>query len=366
MIHVLLGTRAQLIKTAPILLELQRRQVAHSFILLNQHRTTMDDMIEMFGLRAPDVVVGARDVDITRSSQMILWSLKVLWNAFWYPEKIFGSVRPAIVAVHGDAPPALLGALMARRAGLAVAHVESGLRSFRMFDPFPEEFVRCLTFALTRYYFAPGRTALHNLRRHSGGKIDTQYNTLYDALQLARVRNRIISIPTEPYCIFTSHRFENINSPKRWDFIIETALACAESVRVFFIMHPVTKLHLEKSGTISKLSGHPRVEFRDRLPYFDFIHLLEGAQYICTDGGSNQEESFYLGKPCLILRERSEREDGLGKNAVLSHFSMTIVKDFLSRVESYQQQPIVVEHSPTALIVDSLIHEIESLKAQRA
>lgn len=366
MIHVLLGTRAQLIKTAPVLLELQRRQIAHSFILLNQHRTTMDDMIEMFGLRAPDVVVGARDVDITRSSQMILWSLKVLWSSFCYPERLFGSTKPGIVAVHGDAPPALLGALMARRAGLPVAHVESGLRSFRIFDPFPEELVRCLTFALSQYYFAPGQSALHNLRNHSGVKVDTQYNTLYDALQLARGRSPTISIPGEPYCIFTSHRFENINSPKRWDFIVETALACAESVRVLFIMHPVTKLHLEKSGTIAKLRGHPQVEFRDRLPYFDFIHLLEAAQYICTDGGSNQEESFYLGKPCLILRERTEREDGLGSNAVLSQFSMSIVRDFLSRVESYRRQPIVIEHSPTALIVDALIHEIESLKMQRA
>jgi UDP-N-acetylglucosamine 2-epimerase (non-hydrolysing) len=363
MIHVLLGTRAQLIKTAPILLELQRRQVAHSFILLNQHRTTMDDMIKMFDLRPPDVVVGARDTDITQSSQMILWSLKVLWNTFRYPEKFFGSIKPGIVAVHGDAPPALLGALMARRAGLAVAHVESGLRSFRIFDPFPEELVRCLTFALARYYFSPGATPLHNLRNYSGVKVDTQYNTLYDALQLARACNRTITIPAGPYCIFTSHRFENINSPKRWNFIVETALECAHSMRVLFIMHPVTKVHLEKSGTISKLREHPQIEFRDRLPYFDFIHLLDSAQYICTDGGSNQEESFYLGKPCLILRERTEREDGLGKNAVLSGFSMNIVKDFLSRIETYQQPPIVVERSPTALIVDALIHEVASLRA---
>jgi UDP-N-acetylglucosamine 2-epimerase (non-hydrolysing) len=155
MIHVVLGTKAQLIKMAPVMRRLREREIQYNYIATGQHRDTMHDMLTEFELPPPDVTLYTGP-DITKPFQMAKWTASILRRCITSRKEIFGQDKQGIVLVHGDTLSTLLGALAGRLAGLKVGHVESGLRSFHLFDPFPEELTRLLTFRLSHLLFCPG------------------------------------------------------------------------------------------------------------------------------------------------------------------------------------------------------------------
>jgi len=130
MIHVVLGTRAQLVKMAPVLRRLDASGLDYRFVLTGQHRETIDALIADFGLRRPDARLCDGD-DVASPAQTLLWLVRILGRCIAAPRSVFGPQPRGIVLVHGDTLSTLVGALLARIAGLRVAHVESGLRSFR-------------------------------------------------------------------------------------------------------------------------------------------------------------------------------------------------------------------------------------------
>jgi len=341
---------------APVMLELQKNNIEYNFIFLAEHKETMASMIKMFGLKKPDIVLGNLDKDITNIVTMGFWSFKVLLSALYNKKKIFKNDKKGIVLVHGDAPPAFLGALIGNLSGIKVGHVESGLRSFNLFNPFPEEINRLLTFKLTDYYFCPDHLALNNLRRYNGKKINTRGNTLIDSLRLAlKNKNKIkVKIPKESYAIVTTHRFENIFKKRQFESIIEIVEDISKKIKLLFILHPPTKKKLMEFGFMDRLIKNENIELRPRYNYFEFIKLIDKSEFLISDGGSNQEECFYLGKPCLILRNETERKEGLGKNAVLSKFNKKIIEDFVKDYKDYKKQGISEKISPSKIIVNEI------------
>ena len=142
-IHIVLGTKAQLVKMAPVMVRLTERGIPYRFIHTGQHQATMSEMLEEFELEQPDVVLYSGR-DIVSLPQMALWLLRILFQCLVSRKRVFGEDARGIVLVHGDTFSTLLGALMGRVARLRVGHVESGLRSFDVFHPFPEEITRLL------------------------------------------------------------------------------------------------------------------------------------------------------------------------------------------------------------------------------
>ncbi|OQX48816.1 MAG: hypothetical protein C3L25_11955 [Candidatus Sedimenticola endophacoides] len=361
MIHIVLGTKAQLIKMAPIMAVLRDRGIEYNFIVTGQHRETMSGILDNFSLRQPDACLYEGE-DITGIGDMLVWCIKLVFTPRGTIRKLFRNDRRGIVLVHGDTFSTLLGAFLARRASLKVGHVESGLRSHNLLNPFPEEVVRLLTFRLTDYYFCPGDWAMANLERYRGAKINTQINTLYDALN--RRLNAGAAYDDElddggSYAITTIHRFENIFNEKRFRRIIELILMIAERQRLLFILHLPTERQLKKYGLYPILEAHANVEMRPRYDYFDFIDLLEGARFVISDGGSNQEECFYLGIPVLLMRNASERTEGLGENCILSHYDEAIVHEFLENYEKHRIGKRTYSISPSEIVIDSCADFIE-------
>ena len=158
MIHIVLGTKAQLVKMAPVMVRLREREIPYRFVHTGQHQATMNEMLEEFALKLPDVVLHAGR-DIVSIPQMAVWMAKILGLCLTRRGEIFGPEPSGIVLVHGDTFSTLLGALMGRVARLRVGHVESGLRSFDLFHPFPEEITRLLTFRLSDSLYCPGPSA---------------------------------------------------------------------------------------------------------------------------------------------------------------------------------------------------------------
>lgn len=355
MIHVVVGTKAQLIKMAPVMRRMSERAIPYHYIASGQHRNTMAEIHANFGIREPDTHV-YQGPEVRTIPQMLGFGIKVLANTMRAPRTIFRGDRRGIVLVHGDTVSTLLGAVMARVAGLKVGHVEAGLRSYRLLSPFPEEIIRMATFYLADYYFCPDKLAMNNLRRLNGEKIDTGGNTLGDALSYAM---RALGSRTlwrgldPPYGVVTVHRHENIRSNRALRRVIDAVRLIAERHRLMFVLHSPTEIKLRRFDYYDALANHPNIILRPRFDYFDFMRIVMDAEFVVSDGGSNQEECHYLGKPLLLLREVTERSEGLGENAVLSRFDPDLIRRFRDEYPQFRREPVRRGTSPSDIIIDA-------------
>ncbi|WP_045858187.1 UDP-N-acetylglucosamine 2-epimerase [Teredinibacter purpureus] len=353
MIHVFIGTKAQLIKMAPIMKELQNRKIPYNFIFSGQHKDTMDLILKNFGIdKEPDATL-YNGRDITGIMQMANWAIQIIianWNRKNL-NKLFKHDTKGIILNHGDTFSTLLGTFLGKRQGLKTAHIESGLRSHNLFHPFPEEILRLLSFKLTDYFFAPGEAPLKNLNKVKGVKINTGENTLYDAISATP---RATTQQGQPYGIISIHRFENIFSRKMLSKIVNTLTSQNDSIQKRFILHKPTENKLREYNLLKKLEECPSIELCPRYDYFKFTSLLKNCEYLITDGGSNQEECYYLGLPCLLMRKATEREEGLGENAVLSGYNNKLITAFIQHYKTFKRPPIAGAESPSKIIVDSI------------
>jgi UDP-N-acetylglucosamine 2-epimerase (non-hydrolysing) len=212
----------------------------------------------------------------------------------------------------------VLGALAARRRGIPVFHVESGLTSGKLFDPFPEELSRRIVFRLTDVALCPSASAAALMARYSCRSVDTGGNTIEDAVLLAlRDRTSPSSDGGRPYLVASLHRFQNIFDSQRFSSLIDLLEQLAKHFRIHFVLHPATRKRLQAGGHLARLEAASGVSLTPRLGYRDFLTLAAGAACVLTDGGSNQEELAVLGVPTIIMRKHTERADGIGANAIM-------------------------------------------------
>jgi UDP-N-acetylglucosamine 2-epimerase (non-hydrolysing) len=311
------GTRAQLIKVAPVVVACERAQLPTSLLMTGQHQETMQDLIEEFGIRSPQFPA------IPASERATVGSLMR-----WLPVACLGVSRrlralresaALDVLVHGDTLSTLVGAAAGRCHGARVVHLESGLSSGSLLDPFPEEIVRRLVFRLAGLAMCPGPAeADYMRRRHPRARIvDTGGNTIIDAVALVGAYAAADRDPPQPYLVASLHRFQNIYQTARLRHLADLVIALAARDPVHFVLHPATRNRLGKEGLLARLEAAPGVHLSPRLGYGAFLRLAAGAACVLTDGGSNQEELAALGVPTLVMRERTERSDGLGANALM-------------------------------------------------
>jgi UDP-N-acetylglucosamine 2-epimerase (non-hydrolysing) len=361
MIHILIGTRAQLIKMIPIMHELQRTKVNYNFIFMAQHRETIYEMLDDFGLKKPDHVLCDEGRDIVSSKHMAIWSFKVLFKGLISKAKLFQGDKKGIVLIHGDAPPLLLGAILAKSQGLKVGSVEAGLRSFNFWKPFPEEITRVITAktGLLDVFYCQDKISFKNSQNYSKGRcVLTHGNTIVDAISLAtnvnRNNNNEVQSEKEFYAVVTLHRFETISNIKQLSKVIELVELVAQKINVKFILHPPTRAAIKKHNFYQRLELNEKIVLLPRMNFINFNALIISSEFIVTDGGSNQEESAFLGIPCLLFRNETEREDGLNSNVVLSNFNENIINNFVSNYKDYKKKVKELDISPTRIILDDI------------
>ena len=323
-----IGTRAQIVKIAPVLREACRSKLPHVVWFTSQHHESIDDLIDDFSIRSEFVRPGAAR---ERSSilRLLSWLPGTLLRCRRYVRDVRDRTRlKPLVVVHGDTLSTLLGAIAARTGGGEVVHLESGLSSGRLLDPFPEEILRRLTFRLSRYALCPNDEAFAQMQRRSAiSVVHTGENTLLDCVRYA-LREGPQPQNGGDYFVASIHRFQNIYRRSTLAAIVDELLALAGEGIVYFILHPATRNRLESAGLYARLGEAPGVELRPRMPYTAFLKLLAGARGVVSDGGSNQEELSYLGVPTVLFRERSERPDGLGGNVIFRHDVDGTLADF--------------------------------------
>ena len=354
MIHVFIGTKAQYIKTAPLLRLMDSEGVDYRLIDSGQHADLSRDLRAELDLREPDVVL-ASGGDINSVGQAMLWSGRLggrLVSAAKLRAEVFDG-QAGICVVHGDTPSTLLAAFMARRAGLDVAHLEAGLRSHKYTHPFPEELIRIATMRLSRYLFAPDDTAMANLDEMglSDRAVPTGANSSIEALAAALGGTPVA--PTGP-AVATMHRVENLKRRDRVKGFVRLILEIAETYDVLFVVHGPTKRTFERSGMLAELH-RAGIETAELMAHSEFTRVLAAAPLVVTDGGSIQEECALLGVPTLLWRGKTERPDGLGANVVLSDYRVDVTAAFLADPDAVRREPLALEAAPSRIVLDTLL-----------
>lgn len=357
---VLVGTKAQFVKMAPVLLAMDESDVPYTLVYTGQHSETFDEMEAAFGTRPPDISLFP-DFEADTRRGLLRWAFR-FWLAVLKPSFRRTRSKHDMFLVHGDTASTLFGALLGRLSSAEVAHIEAGLRSPKMLDPFPEELIRRLVSRLSTVHFCPDEWACSNLSRLSGPCVDTRGNTLFDSVQLALNRPemrsaRAANTSEAPFGIVSIHRNENLSNSTRFELLMATILLTADEISLQFVLHPATRKRLIRSGWLERLQDHPRIHLLGRMDYFRFVSLMSRAKFLLTDGGSNQEEAALLGIPCLLLRKYTERQDGLGVNVELSNLDPAKISDFVRRYSASNWEllsPEVALRSPSRIIADAL------------
>ncbi len=306
-IMVVMGTRPEAIKLCPLVRELKSRtQFTVSVCSTGQHREMLDSALEAFSVK-PDF-----DMDIMRTGQTLS---DVTARILRRMEEILLAERPDLVLVQGDTTTAFAAALAAFHQGIPIAHVEAGLRTYRMQAPFPEEFHRQAISLIADYHFAPTVTAKNHLVQEGrdASRVFITGNTVVDALRTTLTERRPLvewNIPENRRAlIFTAHRRENFGAPLYG--MLKALRSIVESTPDVIAFFPVHHNPEVRRAAIEILKGVPRVRMIEPPEIVSFHHLLSRAYLIMTDSGGIQEEAVALGIPTVVMRYSSERTDGM-------------------------------------------------------
>lgn len=303
----IIGTRPEAIKMAPVVIALRKSKWAEVRILVTgQHREMLDQVLTIFKISA-DI-----DLNIMRENQSIPELTSRLIVAV---SNLLEREAPDAVLVQGDTTTVFASALAAFYKKIPIGHIEAGLRTNDMGNPFPEEANRVLTGRLAKWHFAPTITSKNNLILEGIPEKNIQVtgNTVIDAIKLISDLNNQISLPINPQkklILFTCHRRENFGEPFRniCNALRKIASEYSNEVEVLFPVHPnpnISKLAYELLGNISNII------LCKPLDYIDFITILNKSYIVVTDSGGIQEEAPFLGKPVLVLRNETERPEAV-------------------------------------------------------
>jgi UDP-N-acetylglucosamine 2-epimerase (non-hydrolysing) len=362
MIYIIIGTKAQLIKMAPVMRELKKNSIPYAYVSTGQHKETIKDIKENFGIHDPEIEL-YQGKDIVSVKDMAVWFFGLIFNVLLNKNKICGKkiTRNDYFLVHGDTFSTLLGALMGRILGAKVVHIESGLRSFNLWNPFPEEITRLMVFRLSDIAFCQDEKSLDNLKNYKLKSFNTHGNTLYDAWRLFQ-KDYIKENKKENFGVVSMHRFENFNRRSHVEKIVGLLEILSEDHRLFFIMHKVTEKSLKRFNLYDKILSNKNITILPRMSYFDFISILNSSRFLVSDGGSNQEECFYMGKPVILFRHKTERFEGVGGNCLISNFEENLVRCFSRNPDKYIRPALSKEVSPSTIIVDHLVKIMSECK----
>jgi UDP-N-acetylglucosamine 2-epimerase (non-hydrolysing) len=324
---VIMGTRPEAIKMAPIVHELQcySRDFDTRVVVTAQHRSMLDQVLKIFRI-TPDY-----DLNLMLPGQSLS---QITVNALHSLENVLHTEKPDLILVQGDTTTAFVGGLAAYYQQIAVGHVEAGLRTYDKYNPFPEEMNRHFLDIVSDLCFVPTLTAQEALRREGipETRIFVTGNTVIDALLATIQRKHRFTLPElqrvhfnlkRQTILVTTHRRENFGEPLRNICqALRDLLLSRKNLQIIFPVH----LNPEVRKTVSLILGDvDRAILLEPLDYLDFVHLMRRVDLVITDSGGVQEEAPALGKPVLVTRSKTERPEAV-KPEQRSSLAQTVTK----------------------------------------
>ncbi|HVQ36731.1 MAG TPA: UDP-N-acetylglucosamine 2-epimerase (non-hydrolyzing) [Pyrinomonadaceae bacterium] len=343
----IVGTRPEVIKMAPVILELEQRpsEFDHVLVTTSQHREMLFSALDMFGLK-PDI-----NLDLMQENQTLgSFAARSLASL----SDLFAELKPHTILVQGDTTTVMTAALAAFYLGVRVGHVEAGLRSFLRRNPFPEEINRRIAGCVADLHFAPTERARDNLLREGVAAEDVFVtgNTIVDALQsilpvdvFDEERLGGIDYDGRRVLLVTAHRREN-HGPnlKSICSALKTLVATFDDVEIVFPVHLNPNV---REMVYEELGQTPRIQLTAPVSYRDLLGVMRRCYLILTDSGGIQEEAVSFHKPVLVLREVTERPEVIecGAGKVIGLKTQDIIdetSDLLTNQERYLQMSTAI------------------------
>lgn len=332
------GTRPEAIKMAPVVKELESRPEIESIVCVTaQHRQMLDQVLETFDI-TPNY-----DLNIMKPGQTLS---EITCNVLSGLEKIMKEEKPDIILVHGDTSTTFAGGLAAFYNQIKIGHVEAGLRTWDKYSPFPEEMNRQMVDCMTDFYFAPTDLSKENLLREGKekSKIFVTGNTAIDAMKTTvdkEYSHEVLDwVGDSRMILLTAHRRENLGEPMYHIFrAVKRIIDEFEDVKVVFPIHLNPKVR-EIANEI--LGDCERIKMIEPLEVFDFHNFQNKSYIILSDSGGIQEEAPSLGKPVLVLRDTTERPEGIQAGTLKlagteEETIYSLTKELLSNHEEYEK-----------------------------
>lgn len=336
-VMLVFGTRPEAIKMCPLVNELKTRESIKTVVCVTgQHRQMLDQVLEAFHV-TPDY-----DLSIMKDRQTLFDVTTNILNGI---KEVLEEVKPDVVLVHGDTSTTFVTALASFYLQIPVGHVEAGLRTYNIYSPYPEEFNRQAVSIISSYNFAPTELSKENLlkERKNPEAIYVTGNTAIDALKTT-VRDDYTNEHLEwaagsRLIMITAHRRENLGEPMRYMFrAIRRVMEEHPDVKAIYPIHmnPVVREEADQ-----ELAGCDRIRIIEPLDVLDFHNFLSRSYLILTDSGGIQEEAPSLGKPVLVMRDTTERPEGIaaGTLKLVGTDEEVIYQNFselLSNKDSYE------------------------------
>jgi UDP-N-acetylglucosamine 2-epimerase (non-hydrolysing) len=303
------GTRPDTIKMAPVVHALERHDaIDHRVCVTAQHRKMLDDLLTLFNI-APDY-----DLDIMTADQTLT---EITTRVLTGMERVLAEARPEVVLVHGDTTTSTAAALAAFYAGIPVGHVEAGLRTNNPWLPYPEEMNRRITGTIAAFHFAPTSLAREHLLQENVDPegVFVSGNTVIDAFAETAQRNDLPHPPrwdeldpAVPTIVVTAHRRENHAHMRHICEALRDIAGLPPAPQLYWPVHPSPRVAPVAREVLGGVAGVLLVEPID---YAEMVAAVKGCRFVLTDSGGLQEEAPCIGKPVLVMRDETERPEGL-------------------------------------------------------
>lgn len=306
-VMTIFGTRPEAIKMAPLVKELEKRKKIESIVCVTaQHREMLDQVLKVFDIK-PDY-----DLNIMKQGQTLS---EITSRVLLGLEEVIKEVKPNIILVHGDTTTTFAGALAAFYNNIDIGHVEAGLRTWNKYSPFPEEINRQMVDCMTDMYFAPTEVSKNNLLKQgiNEDKIYITGNTAIDAMKYTvddNYYNEMFDwVGEDKLILLTAHRRENLGDPMRNIFnAVKRLVIEVPNIKVVYPIHLNPNIRKIADEVIG---DNDKIKIIEPLEVFDFHNFINKSYLILTDSGGIQEEAPSLGKPVLVLRDTTERPEGI-------------------------------------------------------
>src|SRR3989338_2098870 len=314
-IAIVIGTKAELIKCMPVMLQLQKEKKGYWFIHTGQH--SLGKACEEFGIKKPDFILSKEPKLSTK-----FWSKINRFSLFWFLriiekiKKLVKKIKPKYVVYHGDTMSTAAASIASSKIlspgkRWKNVHLEAGLRSGSLFEPFPEEISRQISDRFSDILLAVSDLSEKNLKKEGKNGVVKIGNTIVDASYISyeKAKKERLKKPLGKYVLINIHRHENLKNKKRMKKIID--ILGNIKTKAIWPLHDNTAHYLKKYGLLKEIEKMENIEIVPLMNYSHFIFLIANCFYLVTDGGSIQEESLVFKKPCVILRKKTERQEGL-------------------------------------------------------
>lgn len=370
-VMTIFGTRPEAIKMAPLVQELEKREGIKSIVCVTaQHRQMLDQVMDTFNIKAD------YDLNIMKQNQTLS---DITCNALIGLDNVIKEVKPDIVLVHGDTTTTFVGSLAAFYNQIMIGHVEAGLRTYNKYSPYPEEMNRQMVDCMTDMFFAPTNLSASNLIKEGKdkSKIYVTGNTVIDAMKTTvdhDYKHEVLNwVGDNKMILLTAHRRENLGEPMYHIFkAVKRIVDEFEDVRVVYPIHLNPKVR-EIANEV--LKDTDKVKLIEPLEVFDFHNFQNKSYIILTDSGGVQEEAPSLGKPVIVLRDTTERPEGIDAGTLKlagteEEKIYELTKELLTNEQVYKQMSQANnpygDGNASKRIVDAIVEKFNNLQKEKA